>query len=97
MGWPVGPHYADSSNVENASRLKGKLLLVVPELDTNTDPSNTYQVANALIKANKKFELVMIPGAEHGAGAQHSYYERLLQDFFVHHLLGIEPPDWNAK
>ncbi len=95
MGWPLGPHYAASSNVDNAYRLQGKLLLVVPELDTNVDPSSTYQVVNALIKASKKFDLLTIPGGNHGAGG--AYYQRLLEDFFVHHLLGMEPPDWNSR
>jgi dipeptidyl aminopeptidase/acylaminoacyl peptidase len=94
MGWPLGPHYSTSSNVDNAYRLQGKLLLVVPELDTNVDPSSTYQVVNALIKANKKFDFLTVPGGNHGAGG--AYYQRLLQDFFVHHLLGMEPPDWNS-
>jgi len=93
MGWPIGPEYAASSNVDNADRLKGKLLLVVPELDTNVDPASTYQVVNALIKANKRFDFLTIPGGNHGAGG--AYYQRLLQDFFVHHLLGVEPPDLN--
>jgi hypothetical protein len=95
MGWPLGPHYAASSNVDNAYRLQGKLLLVVPELDTNVDPSSTYQVVNALIKANKRFDLLTVPGGNHGAGG--AYYQRLLQDFFVHHLQGVEPPDWNSR
>jgi dipeptidyl aminopeptidase/acylaminoacyl peptidase len=93
MGWPLGPHYAASSNVDNAYRLEGKLLLVVPEMDTNVDPSSTLQVVNALIKANKKHDLLFVPGANHGAGGPHT--TRLLYDFFVHHLLGVEPPDWN--
>ena len=93
MGWPLGPHYAASSNVDNAYRLQGKLLLVVPEMDTNVDPASTWQVVNALIKANKKFDLLMVPGGNHGAGG--AFYQRLLQDFFVHHLQGVEPPDWN--
>jgi len=94
MGWPVGPHYSASSNVDNAYRLKGKLLLIVGELDTNVDPSSTLQVVNALIKANKKFDLLFIPGGGHGAGG--TFGQRLLYDFFVHHLLGVEPPDWNS-
>jgi dipeptidyl aminopeptidase/acylaminoacyl peptidase len=93
MGWPVGPQYAASSNVENAYRLKGKLLLVVGEMDKNVDPSSTFQVVNALIKANKKFDLLYVPGGGHGAGGE--YGQRLLDDFFVHNLLGQEPPDWN--
>jgi hypothetical protein len=93
MGWPLGPHYAASSNVDNAHRLQGKLLLVVPEMDTNVDPASSWQVVNALIKANKKVDLLFVPGGGHGAGG--AYYQRLLQDFFVHHLQGVEPPDWN--
>jgi dipeptidyl aminopeptidase/acylaminoacyl peptidase len=93
MSWPVGPEYASASNVDNAAKLQGKLLLVYGELDTNVDPASTLQVANALIKANKKFDLLAVPGGGHGAGG--AYYQRLLQDFFVHHLLGVEPPDWN--
>jgi hypothetical protein len=93
MGWPLGLHYAASSNVDNAHRLQGKLLLVVPEMDTNVDPASTWQVVNALIKANKRFDLLFVPGGGHGAGGV--YYQRLLQDFFVHHLHGVEPPNWN--
>jgi putative intracellular protease/amidase len=79
--------------VDNAHRLEGKLLLVVGEMDTNVDPASTFQVVNALIKAGKKFDLLFVPGGGHGAGG--AYGQRLLQDFFVHHLLGVEPPDWN--
>ena len=68
MGWPVGPEYAASSNVTNAHKLRGKLLLTVGELDRNVDPASTMQVVNALIKAGKDFELVVFPGAGHGAG-----------------------------
>ena len=93
MGWPVGPQYAAASNVENAPKLQGKLLLVMGELDTNVDPSSTLQVVNALIKANKNFDLLYVPGGGHGAGG--AYGQRLLEDFFVHNLLGREPPDWN--
>ena len=95
MGWPLGPEYAASSNVDNAYRLQGKLLLVVPEMDTNVDPASSMQVVNALIKADKKFDLLFVPGGGHGAGG--AYGQRLLQDFFVHHLLGVEPPDWNKR
>jgi dipeptidyl aminopeptidase/acylaminoacyl peptidase len=93
MGWPLGSHYAASSNVDNAHRLEGKLLLVVGEMDTNVDPSSTLQVVNTLIKANKKHDLLFVPGGGHGAGG--AFGQRLLYDFFVHHLLGMEPPDWN--
>jgi len=93
MGWPLGPHYAESSNVDNAKKLEGKLLLVVGEMDTNVDPASTLQVVNALIIGNKKFDLLFVPGGGHGAGG--AFGQRLLEDFFVHNLLGMEPPDWN--
>ncbi len=93
MGWPIGPEYEASSNVVNAHKLRGRLLLVVGELDTNVDPSSTLQVVNALIKANKTFDLLVIPGAGHGAGG--AYGERKRFDFFVQHLLGLTPPSWN--
>jgi dipeptidyl aminopeptidase/acylaminoacyl peptidase len=93
MGWPLGPEYAASSNVDNAWRLRGKLLLFVGELDTNVDPSSTMQVVNALMKANKSFGLLVLPGQNHSGGGD--YGERMRGDFFVHNLLGVEPPDWN--
>ena len=95
MGWPVGPHYEASSNVVNAHKLRGKLLLTVGELDRNVDPASTMQVVDALIRAGKDFELIVFPGAGHGAGGSR-YGERRRRDYFVRHLLGVEPPDWNA-
>ncbi|HEY9516641.1 MAG TPA: DPP IV N-terminal domain-containing protein [Gemmatimonadaceae bacterium] len=95
MGWPVGPEYAASSNVDNAYRLQGKLLLVVGEMDTNVDPSSTFQVVNALIKADKHFDLLLVPGMGHGSGG--AYGERKRFDFFVHNLLGVESPDRNRE
>ena len=68
MGWPLGPEYAASSNVDNANHLQGKLLLIVGEMDTNVDPASTMQVVNALIKSNKTFDLLVIPGGGHGMG-----------------------------
>jgi dipeptidyl aminopeptidase/acylaminoacyl peptidase len=94
MGWPIGPQYSASSNVDNAHRLQGKLMLVVGELDTNVDPSSTFQVVDALIKARKIFDFVFLPGAGHNEGGL--YGERRRWDFFVQHLLGIAPPDRNA-
>ena len=94
MGWPVGPQYSESSNVDNAYRLQGKLMLVVGEMDKNVDPASTFQVADRLIKAGKTFDLFFVPGGGHGAGGL--YGQRKLEDFFVHNILGQEPPDWNA-
>ena len=94
MGWPVGEEYARSSNVDNAWRLKGKLLLINGELDNNVDPASTEQVVNALIKADKEFEYVFLPGLKHTSGGE--YGERKRRDFFVKHLLRDNPPDWNT-
>ena len=94
MGWPIGPEYAASSNVDNAYRLQGKVLLVVGEMDQNVDPASTYQVVNQLIKHNKDFELLVIPGAGHGPGGAYGEHKRF--DFFTRHLLGLTPPDWKA-
>ena len=93
MGWPIGPHYGASSNVDNAHKLKGQMMLLVPEMDTNVDPASTMQVVNALIRAGKTFELVVVPGANHGAGGPFTTRKR--NDWFVKHLLGLEPPNWN--
>lgn len=90
MGWPIGPHYAEQSNVTNAKKIKGKLFLTVGELDTNVDPASTMQVANALIKANVDFDLLVVPGANHGAG-ETPFADRKRKDFFVRNLLGVEP------
>ena len=82
------------TNVDNARRLEGHLLMSVGEMDTNVDPASTYQVVSALMKANKSFELLVVPGGGHGSGGD--FYQRKMRDFFVRHLLGIAPPDWNA-
>lgn len=93
MGYPVGPHYAACSNVDNAHRLRGRLLLIVGEMDTNVPPESTFRVADALVKANKDFELLVVPGMGHSDGG--AYGRRRTQDFFVRHLHGVEPPDRN--
>ncbi|HMS55606.1 MAG TPA: prolyl oligopeptidase family serine peptidase [Fimbriimonadaceae bacterium] len=90
MGFPVDKAYEDSSNVVHASKLTGKLLLTVGELDTNVDPASTMQVADALIRANKDFEIIVFPNGNHGAG-ESPYGRRRRMDFFVRHLLGVEP------
>jgi hypothetical protein len=95
MGWPIGEEYARSSNVENAYLLRGKLLLLNGELDNNVDPSSTVQLVNALVKANKDFEYVFLPGTKHSSGG--IYGERKRRDFFVRNLLGVAAPDWNSE
>ncbi len=93
MGWPLGPQYVESSNVDNAYRLQGKALIIIGEMDTNVDPASSLQVVNALVKAHKHFDMLYIPGQDHGVGILGSEHYR--DDYFVHHLLGVEPPDWN--
>jgi len=93
MGYPVGPHYAESSNIENAHRLQGRLLLIVGELDDNVPPESTLRLADALIKAGKDFDLVVAPNSGHGGGGRHG--DRRREDFFRKHLLGIGPPNHN--
>ncbi|HEX7861416.1 MAG TPA: DPP IV N-terminal domain-containing protein [Verrucomicrobiae bacterium] len=85
MGWPLGKHYEEQSNAVQAHRLTGKLLLMVGELDKNVDPASSYQVVNALIKADKEFEFLMVPGGGHGI-LRTPYGWRRLEDFFVRHL-----------
>ena len=99
MGWPIGPEYEASSNVVHAHKLQGRLLLVVPELDTNVDPASTIQVVNALVQADKSFDLLVMPNEDHGGGRRGpsaAYGDRKMWDFFVQHLLGAAPPNWNA-
>ncbi|MEM8882544.1 MAG: prolyl oligopeptidase family serine peptidase [Planctomycetota bacterium] len=90
MSWPIGPHYKEQSNVTQAHRLQGKLMLIVGELDRNVDPASTMQVVDALVRANKDFDLVVIPGVGHGAAGT-PYGQRRQADFLVRHLHGVEP------
>src|SRR5947209_4285615 len=86
--------YSQCSNIENAYRLRGKLMLVVGEMDNNVPPESTYRFVDELIKAGKDFDFLLVPGAGHGPGG--SYGTRRRDDFFVRHLLGVEPPDRNG-
>ena len=99
MGWPVDDSYVRSSDVVDAPKLQGKLLLEVGEMDRNVDPSSTMQVVNALIKADKDFDLVYMPGADHGV-ARTPYGWRRLREFFGKNLLaahGDELAAHNSK
>ena len=93
MGYPVGPQYSESSNIDNAHRLEGRLLLIVGEMDNNVPPESTLRLVDALIKANKDFDMIFQPGGGHGGGGRHG--DRRRKDFFRKHLLGIEPPNYN--
>ena len=87
MGWPIGPHYAEQSNVTQAHRLQGRLMLIVGELDDNVDPQSTFQVAHALEQSGKEFELVVIQGQGHGA-AETPYGSRKRLEFLQQNLGG---------
>ena len=93
LGYPIDQSYIEGSNVENAHLLTHPLMLVVGELDDNVDPASTIQVVNALIKANKDFELVVLPGVAHTMGGNYGEHKRF--DFFVKHLLKVDPPKWS--
>jgi dipeptidyl aminopeptidase/acylaminoacyl peptidase len=94
MGYPVGAWYSKSSNIDNAAKLGGNLMLIVGEMDNNVPPESTYRLVDALVKAGKDFDFVLIPGANHGAPSPIT--QRKLLDFFRMHLQGVMPPDRNS-
>lgn len=89
LGWPVDDSYARSSNVEDAHKLQGKLLLMVGELDHNVDPASTMQVVNALEKAGKDFDFIVITGSDHGS-AETPYGSKRRAEFLVRNLLNAD-------
>ncbi len=95
MGYPVGKEYEAQSNVTNAGKLQGRLLLIVGEADTNVPPESTYRVINALIKKGKSFEFLPVPGMGHSDGGPYGRIKR--RDFFVKNLLDTNPPDRNIN
>ena len=87
MDWPIDDSYGENSNVTHAGKLQGKLLLTVGEVDTNVDPSSTMQVVDALIRADKDFEFLLVPNGGHGVGEK-PYLRRKRIEFFQQHLGG---------
>ncbi len=85
-------NYDSQANQSLAKNLKGKLLLAHGTLDNNVPPNNTLLVVDALIKANKDFDLLMLPNQAHGYGNESNYMTRRRWDYFVKNLLGAEPP-----
>jgi dipeptidyl aminopeptidase/acylaminoacyl peptidase len=83
--------YDNQANHLLAENLQGKLLIAHGTMDTNVPPSNTMLVVNALIEANKDFDLLMLPNRGHGFGNE-PYMMRRRWDYFVRHLMGAEPP-----
>jgi dipeptidyl-peptidase-4 len=84
-------NYAPEANQVLAKNLKGKLLLAHGTMDDNVPPYNTLLVVNELIKANKDFDLILLPNRAHGFGNE-PYMVRRRWDYFVKNLLGVEPP-----
>ncbi len=76
------------TNAELAGNLQGKLLLVHGDIDNNVHPANTLRLADALIKAGKRFDMMMLPGQRHGFGSMQPYFDRMLWYYFAEHLLG---------
>jgi dipeptidyl aminopeptidase/acylaminoacyl peptidase len=85
-------NYDDQANQNLAKNLKGHLLLAHGTMDDNVPPNNTLLVVDALIKANKDFDLLLLPNQHHGYGAAGNYMTRRRWDYFVRYLLGAEPP-----
>ena len=76
------------TNVELAPNLKGRLLLATGDMDNNVHPGNTIRLVNALIKANKRFDFILLPGKPHGYGDMQPYFNRQLMEYFAEHLMG---------
>lgn len=92
-GLEVPKNYRSADNGTLAERLRGKLMLVYGDLDENAYPAVTLQLADALIKANKSFDLLYLPGRTHDFARTDFYFIRRKWDYFVEHLLGTKPPD----
>jgi dipeptidyl-peptidase-4 len=88
-----GDNYENTVNARLAGNLKGKLLLTHGGMDDNVHPALTMQVVDALIKANKDFELLLFPNANHSYEGVQAYATRQRWDYFVKHLLGKKPPE----
>lgn len=84
--------YGKQANQNYAKNLKGKLMLAHGMMDNNVPPSNTLLVVDALIKANKTFDLLLFPNSAHGFGPYSPYMMRRRWDYFVQHLLNTTPP-----
>jgi dipeptidyl-peptidase-4 len=91
MDFPVRKHYIEQSCLTIAHQLQGKLFLAHGELDENVNPYNTIRLVDVLIKANKDFDLLIVPNEDHYLD-DNPYFVRKRWDFFVKHLLGVEPP-----
>ena len=93
QGYPVQDDYAAQSNVTMADRLQGHLLLEHGDIDDNVHPVETMRFVDALMKANKNFDMLLVPNMYHGESGDHALYlVRRRWDYFVQYLLGVTPP-----
>jgi dipeptidyl-peptidase-4 len=93
QGYPVQDDYAAQSNVTMAGRLQGHLLLEHGDIDDNVHPAETIRFVDALMKANKNFDMLFVPNMFHGESGEHALYlVRRRWDYFVQYLLGVTPP-----
>jgi len=99
QGYPVQDDYIAQSNVIMAGRLKGHLLIEHGDIDDNVHPVETMRFVDALMKANKDFDMLLVPNMYHGESGEHALYlVRRRWDYFVQHLLGVTPPaDFEIK
>lgn len=92
MGWPVDSAYHLQSNITMAGNLKGKLLITHGGIDENVNPSATFKLAEALIKADKQFDMLILPSQRHGyTGVHRKYFLKTQWNYFIKHLRGVEP------
>ncbi|WP_418604645.1 prolyl oligopeptidase family serine peptidase [Hwangdonia sp.] len=97
QGWPVDDTYEKVSNITNAKNLKGKLLLVHGGIDENVNPSATFKLAEALVNADKDFDLLILPSQRHGfQGKARHYFIKKRWNYFIEHLLDTKPI-WDFK
>jgi dipeptidyl aminopeptidase/acylaminoacyl peptidase len=92
--------YSIDKNSEVAKNLRGRLMLVTGDIDNNVHPGNTLRMVNALIRANKRFDMLMLPGQRHGFGDMTEYFFWRMGDYFTQHLIGdsrneVEIPQMN--
>jgi dipeptidyl-peptidase 4 len=92
LGEDNGENYTAASNPDLAANLKGKLFIIHGAMDDNVHPGHSLQLVDALIKANKDFDLLILPNASHSFQMERFYFNRRLWDYFVRHLLGATPP-----
>jgi dipeptidyl-peptidase 4 len=96
MGLPVGAHYAEQANARLAANLEGRLFLIHGDMDENVHISSTLVLVDALVAANKNFDLLILPNRPHGI-QDDPYVTRVRWDYFVRHLLGQAPPPYRIE